>query len=207
MKSITIKDIKNYIEFANGKVLVKPFTIKVKDIEMQIGGMHGFDQSIDYVIGMKVPRKYMGKQGNKLVNDLVTQANIKGMPVKLGEMVDLNVKMTGSLSNPAIHIDLKQVAGDAIKELKQQAVDFAKEKAESMKQAVKDSVNAVKNQVAADLKDEIKDKIFGSKDSTQKTGNLDSTKKKAGETIKNTLVIFLKRKKNRLLIQPNNNSG
>ena len=37
LKSISIKDIKNYIEFANGKVLVKPFTIKVKDIEMQIG--------------------------------------------------------------------------------------------------------------------------------------------------------------------------
>ena len=49
LKSITIKDIKNYIEFANGKVLVKPFTIKVKDIEMEIGGMHGFDQSIDYM--------------------------------------------------------------------------------------------------------------------------------------------------------------
>ena len=60
LKSITIKDIKNHIEFANGKVLVKPFTVKVKDIEMQIGGMHGFDQSIDYVVAMKVPRKYLG---------------------------------------------------------------------------------------------------------------------------------------------------
>jgi len=46
LKSVSIKDIKNYIEFANGKVLVKPFAVKVKDIEMQIGGMHGFDQSI-----------------------------------------------------------------------------------------------------------------------------------------------------------------
>ena len=62
LKSITLKDIKNHIEFSNGKVLVKPFTVKVKDIEMQIGGMHGFDQSIDYVIAMKVPRKYLGSR-------------------------------------------------------------------------------------------------------------------------------------------------
>ena len=60
LKDISVKDIKNYIEFANGKVLVKPFTVKVQDIEMQIGGMHGFDQSLDYIIQMKVPRKYLG---------------------------------------------------------------------------------------------------------------------------------------------------
>jgi hypothetical protein len=29
------------------------FHIKYNDIDMEIGGMHGFDQSIDYVIAMK----------------------------------------------------------------------------------------------------------------------------------------------------------
>jgi hypothetical protein len=55
LKSISLKDIKNYIEFSNGKVLVKPFTVKVDDIEMEIAGLHGFDQSIDYGIKMKLP--------------------------------------------------------------------------------------------------------------------------------------------------------
>lgn len=194
LKSISIKDIKNYIEFANGKVLVKPFTIKIQDIEMQIGGMHGFDQSIDYIIGMKVPRKYMGTQGNTLVNDLVSKANSKGIPVKLGETVDLNVKMIGSLTNPSIQIDLKQVAGDAINDLKQQAVDFAKEKLDSARQKIKDSLTSVKNEVVKDLKEEIKDKIFVNRDSA-KTNSLDSTKKKAGQTIKKTFGNLLNKKK------------
>ena len=30
LKEVSVKDIKNYIEFANGKVLVKPFSVKVK---------------------------------------------------------------------------------------------------------------------------------------------------------------------------------
>src|SRR5687768_12623082 len=184
LKSITIKDIKNHIEFANGKVLVKPFDIKIKDIELQIGGMHGFDQSIDYVVAMKVPRKYLGTQGNNLVNNLATQASNKGIPVTLGETVNLNVKMGGSLTNPSVKTDLKEVAGDAVADLKQQAVDFAKEKVDVEKQKVKDSVNAVKNQVVNDVKEDIKNKIFGNKDST-KTSNVDSTKKKAEQTIKN----------------------
>ena len=62
LKSISIKDIKNYIEFANGKVLVKPFTVKIKDIEMEISGFHGLDQSMDYAVKMKLPKGCDGKQ-------------------------------------------------------------------------------------------------------------------------------------------------
>jgi hypothetical protein len=195
LKSVSLKDIKNSIEFANGKVLVKPFTFKIKDIEMQIGGTHGFDQSIDYVVAMKVPRKYLGTQGNNLVNGLATQATSRGIPVKLGDMIDLNVKMGGSMTNPSIKTDLKQVAGDAVQELKQQAVDFAQQKIDSTKKTIKDSVNVVKNQVVNDLKDELKNKILGNKDSAQKSGNIDSTKNKAEKTIKNTLKDMFNKKK------------
>ncbi|MGZ8540710.1 MAG: hypothetical protein ACXWV6_08700, partial [Chitinophagaceae bacterium] len=194
LKSITIKDIKNHIEFANGKVLVKPFDIKIKDIELQVGGMHGFDQSIDYMIAMKVPRKYLGTQGNDLINGLATQASNKGIPITLGETVNLNIKMGGSLTNPSIKTDLKEVAGDAVADLKQQAVDFAKEKVDVEKQNIKDSVAAVKNQVITDVKENIKDKIFGNKDSV-KTNSPDSTKKKAEQTIKNTFNDLFKKKK------------
>lgn len=195
LKSVTVKDIKNHIEFANGKVLVKPFTVKVKDIEMQIGGMHGFDQAIDYVVAMKVPRKYLGTEGNKLVNNLASQASNKGIPVKMGDVVNLNVKMGGSISNPSVKTDLKEVAGDAIADLKQQAQDFAQEKVEAEKQKIKDSVTSVKNQVVNDVKEDIKSKIFGSKDSAQTTSNLDSTKKKAEQTLKNTFDGLFKKKK------------
>lgn len=194
LQSITIKDIRNSFEFANGKVLVKPFTIKVKDIEMQIGGTHGLDQTIDYIVAMKVPRKYLGTQGNNLVNGLVTQANNKGVPVKIGEMVDLNIHMGGLMSNPTIKTDLKEVAGDAVQELKQQAQDFAQQKIDSSKQTIKDSANAVKNQVVNDLKDDLKNRILGNKDSVQ-GGGTDSTKKKAEQTIKNTFNNLLKKKK------------
>ena len=161
---------------------------------MQIGGMHGFDQTIDYVVSMKVPRKYLGTQGNNLINNLATQASSKGIPVKLGDVVNLNVKMGGSLTNPSIKTDLKEVAGDAVADLKQQAVDFAKEKVDVEKQKIKDSVAAVKNQVVNDVKEDIKNKIFGNKDST-KTSNVDSTKKKAEQTIKNTVNDLFRKKK------------
>ena len=163
---------------------------------MLIGGTHGFDQSLDYLIQMKLPRKYLGAQGNALINNLVTQASNKGVPVTIGDIVNLNVTMRGSLNNPTIKTDLKEATGDATAELKQQAVDFAKAKVDSTKHAVKDSVNVIKQQVTASLKEEAKKQLFGSKDSTGTKPSIDETKKKAESTIKNTLGSFFKKKKN-----------
>lgn len=195
LKSISIKDVKNYIEFAKGKVLVKPFSVRVKDIDMLIGGMHGLDQTIDYVVQMKVPRKYLGNEGNNILNNLVTQAANKGIPVKLGETVDLSFKMGGTIANPTLRTELKEVAGDAVKEMQQQAVDFAKAKVDTVKQTIRDSLSSVKNQVVNDLKKEAQDRLFGNKDSVR-SGSMDSTKKKSEQTIKNTINnIFNKKKK------------
>ena len=194
LREITLRNIKSYFEFANGKVLVKPFTIKIKDIEMLIGGMHGIDQSLNYIIQMKVPRKYLGTKGNDLINNLATEATNRGIPVNLGEVVELNIRMGGTITNPTIKTDLAQVAGDAVKELKQQAVDFVKQKIDSTKQTIKDSLNDLKKQVTDELKEELKNQIFGNKDST-KPNNIDSTKKNVEKTFKNTINKLLNKKK------------
>jgi hypothetical protein len=194
LKDVSVKDIKSHFEFANGKMLVKPFNLKVKDIEMQVGGMHGFDQSIDYIVGMKLPRKYLGNTGNSLVNNLAAQANSKGIPVTLSDVVDLNVKMGGSITNPTIKTDLKQTAGDVTKELKQQATAFVQQKTEETKQTLKDTATAIKNQVVKDVKTELVNQLTGTKDSANKS-SLDDTKKKTVETLKNTFGGLLKKKK------------
>jgi hypothetical protein len=194
LKSISLKDLKSYIEFANGKILVKPFNVKVMDIEMQIGGLHGIDQSIDYLIDMKVPRKYLGNEGNNLVNNLVAQATSKGIPVKLSEMVDLSVKMTGSITNPSLKIDLQKVVGDATNELKEQAKDFAQQKIDSAKARVKDTVNVIKDKAKEEVKEKLMEQVFG-KDTTKTNNPADSSKKKTGDAIKNTLKGLLNKKK------------
>ncbi|OSZ77711.1 hypothetical protein CAP36_15205 [Chitinophagaceae bacterium IBVUCB2] len=195
LKSITLKEVKQFFEFANGKVMVKPFKISIAGIDMEIGGFHGFDQSIDYAIQMKLPRSMMGTKGNSLVNNLAAQANNKGIPIKLGETVNLSVKMTGSISSPSIGIDLKEIAGDVIEDLKDQAKDFAQAKLDSAKAKVKDSLAAVKKQVTDKLKDKLKDKIFG-KDTTAVVPNpQDTTPKKPKTDIKNKIKDIFNRNK------------
>ncbi len=195
LKSISVRDIKNYFEFANGKVLVKPFDIKVDDITMQIGGTHGFDQTMEYIIGMKVPRKHLGASGNNLINGLITSANNKGIPLKVGDMVSLNIKLTGSLTSPSIKVDLEEVAGSVIESIEEQAIDFAKEKADSVKQVLKDTLSSITDKAKDTLKQKLKEQIFG-KDTTKKTEQpADSSSKKKEESgIKNKIKDILNKK-------------
>jgi len=169
--------------------------VKVKDIDMVIGGTHGFDQSMDYLIQMKLPRKYLGSRGNALINNLVTQASNKGVPVTVGDIVNLKINMRGSITDPTLKTDLREVAGDATAELKQQAVDFAKAKVDSTKTAVKDTMNSVKKQVVENLKQDLTKQLLQPKDSSNSKVSLDSTKKKTEAIIKSGLNNLLKKKK------------
>jgi F0F1-type ATP synthase membrane subunit b/b' len=115
--------------------------------------------------------------------------------VTVSDMVDLNVKMGGNISNPTIKTDLKQTAGDVTKELKQQATAFVQQKTEETKQTLKDTATAIKNQVVSEVKNELVKQLTGTKDSTN-TSSMKDTKEKTVETLKNTLGGFLKKKKN-----------
>lgn len=200
LESISLRDVKNYIEFTNGKVLVKPFTLKIKDIGMEIGGMHGFDQSIDYVINLKVPRALMGEKGNQFVNNLVTQVNNKGVPVKLADVVDLNVKMGGTITNPQLKTDLKQSATNLADDLKKQAADFAQQKIDStrnaVKTAVKDTLSSAKKQVTNALKDELAKQLNGKKETDSAAGTNHPTKQlqETGKGLIKNLNPFKKKK-------------
>ena len=166
LQNISAKDIKTIFEDANGNVLVKPFTVKVKDIEMEIGGLHGLTQAMNYTINMKVPRALMGEKGNALVNNLAQQISNKGVPIKVGDIVPIQVKLGGSITSPTIKTDLKQTATSLAQDIKTQVTDFATAKADSAKAAIKDTLKSVKTEVIKSVKDGIIKKLTNKEDST-----------------------------------------
>ncbi|MDI1306382.1 MAG: AsmA-like C-terminal region-containing protein, partial [bacterium] len=70
VSKINLNDLKAAITFKDGKVNVKPFNIKYKDIKATIGGTHGFDQTMNYNLKFDVPAKYLGSEANALIAKL-----------------------------------------------------------------------------------------------------------------------------------------
>lgn len=190
LKDLSLRDIKSYFSFENGRVKVNPFRVKVNNVNMLVGGSHGFDQSLEYTLQLALPRSIMGNQANALVDNLVSQAANKGIPVNVSDSVHLQVLLGGNIGRPSLKTDLSETAAHTAGDLKNQAAAIVKNKADTLKNKLKDSLDQVKKSVAGSLKDELQKKLGGNKDTTQKQ----PTGKKPEETLKNTLNNLFKKK-------------
>lgn len=134
LKDIPMKDVKADFSFRAGKVAVSPFLVQTGNIEMEIGGSHGFDQSVDYGISLKVPRSQLGDKGSNFVKHVVEQAAVKGIPVKLKDAVSLNVQICGAINSPDVKEDMDAMVDHAATDLKKEIDDFVNAKLDSARQ-------------------------------------------------------------------------
>lgn len=141
LKTIEIKNTKNWLEVKDGKFSVKEFDQKYQDIDMKIGGWHQItNEGMEYKILAKIPRKRLGA-----INDLAgkgldwlnAQASQLGINVNAGEFVNVALTITGTMLAPKVNVKLLGTDGegqsiqDAAKAKVQEEIDKQKEKLEA----------------------------------------------------------------------------
>jgi len=117
MSKINLNDLKAAITFKDGKVNVKPFDIKYKDIKATIGGSHGFDQSMNYNLKFDVPAKYLGTEANALI------AKLSPADASKLENIPINATLVGNFTNPKITTDINSAVAKLTKQLVNQQKD------------------------------------------------------------------------------------
>ncbi|MGB5418308.1 AsmA-like C-terminal region-containing protein, partial [Algibacter sp.] len=195
---LDLKELKTKLDFANGKVSVKPFEIKYQDIAITVSGSHGFDKTMDYSAVFNVPAKYLGSEVNRLIGKINdTQVNAITIPI--------TANIGGSFTSPTVKTDLTSGITNLTKQLveieKQKLLNQGKDKVKDLIGDViggnKTKTDSVKQQQNDAVKEVLGDIIGGNKttDSTKtKTttqdavknvlGGLLGTKKKQKDTVK-----------------------
>ncbi|MFC6098208.1 AsmA-like C-terminal region-containing protein [Flavobacterium qiangtangense] len=111
LSKLNLNDLKANLTFKDGKVNVKPFDIKYQDIKVNVGGQHGFDQTMSYNIKFDVPAKYLGSDANKLIAKLTpAEAN------KL-ENIPVTAILSGNFKSPKVSTDIQQAVTKLATEL------------------------------------------------------------------------------------------
>lgn len=178
---LNIDKLKAHLTFENGKVNIQPIDLKYEDIDVQLAGTHGFDQSMNYGVTFDVPAKYLGQEVTALLANLSgNEANTMVVPIK--------ANITGNFSNPKVQTDMKQ----AVTNLTNQIV--AKQKTELInkgKDALGDALGKDVdiptskeeiNQKVEDAKEEVNQKIEEKKEEIK-----EEAKDKAKDALKNLL--------------------
>jgi hypothetical protein len=172
LKKLNLSNLKIALTFTDGKVNVKPFTLKYEDAKVDISGAHGFDQTMNYNLKFDVPAKYLGKDVNNLL------AKLSPADVNKLQNIPVNATVTGNFKNPKVSTDFKQAASN----LASQVVNQQKDK------LVKQGTSALTN---------LLNTKSTKKDST-KTSKNDDIKKTASDVID----LFSKKKKTEEKKQP-----
>jgi len=185
LKDIPMKEVKADFSFRSGRVAVSPFVVLSNNMEIEIGGSHGFDQTIDYGMSMKVPRGQLGSKGNNFVKHVVEQAAVKGIPVKLKDAVSMNVQICGTINSPDVKEDMDATVDHAATDLKKEMDDFVNAKLDSARQTLRDPVTAKKSlYVQTGYKSKTSSKTKKASKSARKHASVSKSKKKNKKHVK-----------------------
>lgn len=111
LEKLNLDKLKMILSFKDGKVQINPFTLKYQDINIEVSGAHGFDQSMAYNLKFDVPVKYLGNEVNNLLTKLTPAdaAKIENFPI--------NAVLTGSFTSPKVSTDLQQATTNVVTQL------------------------------------------------------------------------------------------
>lgn len=171
--------------FENGRVKVDPFDFKMGDVKGKIGGSNGFDQTIDYIWDMQVPRSLFGSKANDVVNGLVAQANSKGANVSVGDNINLKALFGGTVLNPTVSTSLKDAKNNMADDLKAKANEEIEKKKKELQDKANAEIEKQKKEAEAKIQAETDRVKKEAEAAAQKAA--DEAKKKAADEAKNKL--------------------
>ena len=126
---LDLKDLKTKLNFENGQVTVKPFTINYKDIPIEVSGSHSFSNTINYSAVLQVPAKYLGSEVNRLIGKINdNEVNKLTVPI--------TANIGGTFKSPNIKTDLTSGVSNLTKQLieieKQKLIDKGTDKVKDL---------------------------------------------------------------------------
>ncbi|MBK7668776.1 MAG: hypothetical protein IPJ32_16435 [Sphingobacteriaceae bacterium] len=130
----------------------EPFDVKVNQINTNISGSTGLDQTIDYKWKMDIPRSMFGKEANTAVNGLLAQANAAaGTNISMSEKIKVTINFGGTVTNPTLKTGLKDDGGKSTTEaVKDQVVTAVADKANEEAQKILDDAKAQVEKIKAE---------------------------------------------------------
>ncbi len=146
-----IRDVLLNFEFRNGRVDIKPFDFNLGSSKATLSGNHGFDQSINYIMSLAIPRTQFGGTANQVLDNLVGQAAGRGINITPSDVVNVGVAFTGTVTDPKISLTLAQSAADARQQIISTVESAVREVVTDVRQQVQETIDETKQKVSEEL--------------------------------------------------------
>lgn len=176
LNKLQLNGFKTKLEFKDGMVQVKPFTIDYQDIAINVSGSHSFDKKLNYQATINVPVKYLGTE----INNLIAKIDDKSLKTMT---IPVIASIGGLYSSPTVTTDLtsgiKKLTADLIEVEKQKLIAQGTDKAKELIGGILGSNTAKKDSLKEEksTSDDVAKTIGGILGGTTKTQDTSATKK------------------------------
>jgi uncharacterized protein involved in outer membrane biogenesis len=113
----TMRAIKATFRIQDGRLVMQPFDVKLGGTTLTVAGSNGFDQSMQYTLGLRVPRSVLGSGANQAITGLLARAGRAGVDLGGAAEIPLSIQLGGTVTNPSVKMDVgglaSSVAGGA----------------------------------------------------------------------------------------------
>ncbi len=127
-RKLVIEQINLSFDILDGKVFVKPVETGFGKTKAEFSGWNSFDQTMEYVLQLSIPRVEFGGTANAVLENMVASANKVGVHFTPGDVVPVTVLIGGTLSNPKVSTSLKTTANAMADQIKQQVSETLQQK-------------------------------------------------------------------------------
>lgn len=105
LEKINISNTRNFIKLEKGRFTLDPVFFKHSGIEMSFAGSHGLDQTMKYMLKMRVPKQLLekssvGQVASEGLKNILGQVNKLGIKIDEVEFINIAVDINGTLKKP-----------------------------------------------------------------------------------------------------------
>jgi hypothetical protein len=175
--NMTLEKIGMDFNIRNGKLLVSPFETRVGKATLMIGGDQGLDQTMNYTIGISIPRSELGAAANAPIDKLISQATGAGLKIDPMQNLNFKVKVGGTFKDPKVGLDLGENSGLATEAIKEQVIQAVQEQFDAKKEEARAAAQVEVDKIMAEAQkqaDVIRKQAADAADIVRKEANVNA---------------------------------
>ena len=159
-KKLELNNVLTKFKIKDGRLNVAPFDVKTKGLVMNVQGSNGLDQTMDYQLGLNIPRAMLGNKINDAASAVIAGLNGKaGTNLSIGETVKVNAVLGGTFLKP--NIKLKYGASDQQATAKTVVNQVVAEKKAELQVKAQEKIDTLKKKAIEKAGAEIGNKLKG----------------------------------------------
>lgn len=152
----TVGAVRSTVRIEDGRLIVDPFQLPIEGLTMTVSGSNGIDQSIDYSLGLRVPRSGVAEN---VLSGLASRTGPLGASLATLDTIRVAVRATGTVRQPSLAATLSETtrtARDAATQATRAAVDErideARQRAEAERAAARERAAAEADSIVAEAR-------------------------------------------------------